>query len=343
LTAPDKDTYIRLLGAIDSNVVYGYVRKSDITKTTDGTPVIPCYKMQIVDNDGNVLKTYEQNGQYITNVKVEGNVLTMQRCKRSGNGFTKMKEDSILNRENKEQASVGLTSRITSSTLAEWYMTLPYGFVLTKAPTKSASPETIVSSERAVHLDSPKVTKYYVYAFGMITGAYENPATAITNADEQMGVVISSKNQLVWERGGSFLMNTISGIEKVQVGNGINNIGACAYIVLKSNHVSVDAKELSASGQSIYDMLEKHLERPVNLSGATLDQVIYFVSNGKPVIGMTSSNSAVVITAYSQTSVTYYNPSNGQSSTVSRKQAAEMFKSAGNAFVSYMSDEKGTK
>ena len=45
-------------------------------------------------------------------------------------------------------------------------------------------------------------------------------------------------------------------------------------------------------------MLAQYMEEPVNLTGATLDQVLYFVSNNKYVIAVTGDSTAVVISGY---------------------------------------------
>ncbi len=337
LKSPGRGEYIRLLGTIDSNVVYGYVHKNQIKVKKDGTTILPCYKMEIADREGKVLKSYERKNVFISDINVNGNVLTMERCKKNGNSYKTVSQDSILSPEDKEKEIVSLVSRITTSSLTEWYISLPYGYVLTKVPARVKCEDEIVTNERALHLEHAGVTKYYVYAMGRITGAYENAAEAILQADEQMGVVVSSHHQVVWERGGSFNMNSIGGISLQKTGDGINSIEACAYMVLKANHYSVKAKDLGNHKKSVYEMLDKYMDRPVNLSGISLEQALYFVSSGKAVIAMTGVTEAVVISGYTQQTVTLLNPNTGREETVNRRQAEEMFEAAGNHFISYMS------
>lgn len=336
LKAPKPDENIRLLGTIDSNVIYGYVKKNQVTKRKDGTKIVPCYKMEIADIAGTVLKSYEKKDVYITNIDVNGNVLTMERKRNSSGHWVKTSSDSILNQESQEKAMVSLVSRVTTGALTEYYITLPYGFVLTKAPLKIDCVDRVTTSEHAVHLKTAAITKYYVYAMGRITGAFEDPAKAIAKADEEMGSVISSHHQIVWERGGSFTMNTVGGVSLQKASSEITCISACAYMVLKANHYSVSASELSKSGLSVYDMLAKYMHRPVNLSGITLDQMLYFVSSDKPVIAMTGSNSAVVVIGYTPREVSVYNPNLGKEETYSMSNAKAIFKRGGNRFISYM-------
>lgn len=85
-------------------------------------------------------------------------------------------------------------------------------------------------------------------------------------------------------------------------------------------------------------MLSKYLDQPVDLTGCTLDEVLYFVSSGKPVIGMLSNSHAVLITAYTSTNVTWLDPSTHTKTTTSLSNAEKLFKNAGYVFVSYVSN-----
>lgn len=330
--------YIRLFDVINENVVYGYVKKSDITSTTAGEPLIPCYKLVIADAAGKeVKKAYSSKKQYVTNVKVEGNVMTLSRVKRSGNKkFQRIADDSILNQTEEKTSVYDLKSRVTSGTLTEWYIGFPSTFIIDEVPAYEVAMDELVTSGRSVHLDEVKVPKYYVYALGKITGSYEDPAEAIRKADEQMGVVVSASHMVVWERSGSFLMNSVAGLEMQEATSKISNLAACAYMVLKANHFSVDAQKMSAKNRSLYDMLGQYMNEPVNLTGLTLEQVLYFVSSGKYVIGMTGKSTAVVICGYDTKTVSTYNPANGKKETIGRAEMEKTFHDAGDKYVSYL-------
>ncbi|MBO5488417.1 MAG: hypothetical protein J5972_00760, partial [Eubacterium sp.] len=327
---------IRLLGVIEGNVVYGYVRNEDIATNKDGGRIVPCYQIEIADTKGSVRKTFSKEGQYIQNARANGNVINMTLCKKSGNSYVESGKDSILTMTEETTAKFTYTSRVTTKSLTEWYIQLPSSYTMKDVPEKTKGPDSIYYCERFVRLEKPSVPKYYVYAFGRITGSYENVRTAIVEADKQMGVVVSSENQIVWERSGSFLMNNIGGIEMMQASNDVSNLAACAYMVLKKNHFTVDAKKLSQKNKPVYSMLSEYMTTPMNLKGCTLEQVLYFVSNNKAVIGMTSDNQAVVISGYTARQLYLFNPNNKKEVTVSRSEYEHIFKNAGNRFISYM-------
>ncbi len=334
--APDKDTYIRLLGVLEDNVLYGFVKKSDISQNRDGTKVIPCYELNIADTKGTVRKTFSKKGQFIQSISANGNVINMKLCKKSGGEYVATDTDSILSQSETVTKKVRYSSRVTKKSLTEWYIQLPSSFEMPDKPKQVKGPESVISSERFVRLEQPGITKYYVYAVGRITGSYESARVAIQEADKQMGVVVSSDHQVVWERSGSFLQNNIGGMEMMHSGNGVSNLAACAYMVLKQNHFVADAKALTKQKKPVYNMLAGYMSHPVNLKGCTLEQVLYFVSGNKAVIAMTSDNKAVVISGYSTTQLYLFNPEKEKEVIVNRAEYERIFKAAGNRFVSYM-------
>ncbi|MCH5264304.1 MAG: hypothetical protein J1F02_00280 [Lachnospiraceae bacterium] len=339
LYRPDKASYIRLLGVIEENVVYGYMKKKDIAQTEEGSRILPCYELHIANPEGKNLKTYSKPDRYIQSIEAKGNVVNMTLCRKVGkNKYRKAGEDSILNTSDSQPVKFRYTSRVTSKSLTEWYIQFPSSFEMLEIPKMTEGPSELMTSGRFVRLEQPGIAKYYVYALGEITTSFENARQAIREADRQMGVVISSNHQVVWERSGSFLQNDIGGISATRSGNGVSNLAACAYMVLKKNHIDVKAEELSEENLPVYNMLAKYMTRPVNLKGCTLDEVLYFVSNNKPVIAMTANKKAVVISGYTTTELHIYDPEQAGMQTVSRFRYEEIFKNAGNRFISYMEE-----
>ena len=49
-----------------------------------------------------------------------------------------------------------------------------------------------------------------------------------------------------------------------------------------------------------------------DLTGCTLDQVLYVINKGCPVIALTSADHAILMTGYSKTDITYFDPDTGE-------------------------------
>ena len=335
---PDKESYIKLLGVIEDNMVYGFVRKADIGRMTDGTKVAPCYELYIASTTGEVKRKYSVKGKYIQKVSCNGNVINMTFCKKQKGIYVKSGGDTILNNGEKESEKFSYTSRVTTKSLTEWYIRFPASFEMKGKPSWGEAMKTLTTSDRYVRLEQPKITKYYVYAGGKIVASYESAAKAIKEADNRMGVVVSSNHQVVWERSGAFIQNTIGGLNLTRAEGGVSNLSACVHMLLKANHYDVAAKSLVGKNQMPYDVLARYLQRPMNLKGCTLEEVLYFVSGNKPVIAMTGDRTAVVIGGYTTTQLTMYNPASGKKETVSRSAYEKIFNDAGNHFISYMTE-----
>lgn len=328
---------IRVLGTIDSNIVYGYIRNEDVYETTDGETVYPVYKMIIADSQGEILKNYQTKNVYITQAKVDEDIIRLKRVKKTADGFKKISDDSIQHQENNSVKSFRLTSRVTEKTLTEKYISLPAGFVMNDIPDTTSTKYVMVTENTTLHLNEEKNTiplKYYIYAYGKITTGLSNAGEAIQLADAQMGVVMDNQSHLVWERGGKFNSKKLTNITESTVKTGVSSVKACVQMLLSSAQVTVNASELK--GSSAMDMLQDYLDTPVNLTGCTVDEVLYFVSNEKPVIAMKNESQAVLITAYDTGSVTYYDPSTGTTSRISLNSAENLFEKAGYIFVSFI-------
>ena len=194
----------------------------------------------------------------------------------------------------------------------------------------------MVTENTTLHLKNTEnnIEKYYIYAYGGITTSMADPAAAIQLADEQMGAVMDNKSHIVWERGGKFLSKELSNISYPE--NQTSSVKACTQMLLQAAQHTVSVNELK--GKSIISMLSKYLDQPVNLTGCTLDEILYFVSGEKPVIGMLDNSHAVLITGYTSSTVTWMNPDTMQKTTTSIINADRMFKNAGYVFVSYVSN-----
>lgn len=63
----------------------------------------------------------------------------------------------------------------------------------------------------------------------------------------------------------------------------------------------------------------------LDLTGCTVDEILYYVSNGYPVFAMTGSNDAVLVVGYDANNVVLYDPAMGQTYKRTIADADEMF------------------
>ena len=290
----------------------------------------------IADSQGEILKEYQTKNVYIIKTNVDKDIIQLKRVRKIGQKFKKIADDSIQHQQDNTAKSFDLTSRVTDKMLTEKYITLPAGFLMKGKPEITYTKYVMVTENTTFYINNPSKNasdKYYIYAYGGITGSSSDAGNAIRQADEQM-VVMDNHNHIVWERGGKFLSNTVSLMDKTTVSGNVSSMKVCMHMLLQSAQVTEDASALK--GASTMDILKKYISTPVNLTGCTVDEILYFVSSGKPVIAMKNSSQAVLINAYTSSSVSWFDPSTGATTKMSPNGAERFFENAGYVFISYI-------
>lgn len=331
---------IKLVGEIDDNMIYGVADRSDISQTVDGTILVPMKRIVIADKEGKSLKEYEKEGIYTFATTVEENVITLERRSRDGQGEWKKEEnDHILNYMTSPAPVIGISTRVTELTLTELYITLPAGYVLEHVPEEEGTDITIIHEETTLRLtavDQPP-KRYYTYIYGEMTGSSLTAAPAIAEADEKMGLVINEKNQVVWERGARLKWASIGDVTMISGGKKSASESDCIRMLLDRRYLEVSEDELAGITGGVTEVLDHYLGgAAVNLSGATMEEALYFIGRGCPVIAVKSDGSTVLLTAYDEYSVTWQDPVQGKAVRTGMTQAKEEFEKAGNIFISYL-------
>lgn len=325
---------IRLLGGIESQVFYGYADVKDISSSADGTQVIPINKVEIASMTGEVIKEYEPEVGFVESSQVMGNKIKFYLVKKDDNGYyIPAGEDYIFNSE-MEKTQITTNYRVTDKTMIEWYLSIPASIDIPNAPQINDVAITEVE-KRVIKVDFNKdlTDKFYVFSYHGLEAEYDSAGEAIKVADARMGVVYDNCGNLIWERGN--IQDSVSLTVKKIDGKG--SMDSCVRMLIKSSHYSVsDDVKFDFENESIIGILKANMKAtPVNLTGATLDEILYYVSGGRPVIAMASSTKAVLITGYTGTTVTYMDMNNGM---VKKKtaEAKKLFAGVGNVFISYV-------
>lgn len=94
--------------------------------------------------------------------------------------------------------------------------------------------------------------------------------------------------------------------------------------------------EGKTSLQTCEEVMAAYNAKKVDLTGCSLEQVLYIINKGLPVIAMTDANHAILLTGYSMTDITYIDPNTASQNTVSIEQMSAMIAGSGNTFIGYM-------
>ena len=208
---------IRPLGFIGSDFVYGYLRQGDVGHTAAGGELFPMYELEIRNSENEVMKTYSADKIYISDVFIEENMMTLNRVVKSGETYTVTSQDYISSNEEKKTKSITLEA--FSTDLKEKQMRLTYEKGISDTVPKILRPKQVVGKKPITITlnDKSKSEKYYVYGMGELVAIYDKAAYAIQRAEQISGVVISSEQAYVWEKGNRDL---VYDTETAPFGNG---------------------------------------------------------------------------------------------------------------------------
>lgn len=332
-----QEELIRPLGFVKEDIVYGVGRESDAGKNAAGEELIPFYKLEIRNGKNEVAKSYQVDGIYIRDAWVSDNMITMERAVKNGNGYKNTTQDSITNNEEKKEKEIQLEKISSKSKGFQMRLTDENG-IADRNP-KLLKPKQMLF-ERAVMIDFEKAElegSYYVYGLGKLQGIYDKAGIAIGKADTVRGVVVTSNQTKMWERGNRMLSYQIEDISPLAVNPGESSLSACLRQMFSYEQQNVNVQAELSKGKSVLDLLGEYSGgEAVDLTGCTLEQLCYLVGKGTPVLAMTGMDRAILLTGYSEDSFTYIDPSSGKKVTAEEKEVKKMTAGSQNAFYGYV-------
>ncbi len=331
---------INLLGKIDNNIIYGYGKKNAYMTTPDGTLLTLMYEIEITDKNKKILKNYQKDGYFITGAYAEGNIITLKRAVKGGGGeYEEADDDYILNSVAENHKVFHITERVTEKMLTEYYISLPSGFSMEKLPLLAKTKNTIITEDTTLRLKDSifELPAFTVYAKGEAVASGESAGEAIENAFNVIGTVMNSKQQIIWERIIRRSTVNISGVTPIYSGQ--DSKRSCVAM-LSSYKKGYD--DSSSSADSLVTMLKEKLgDSYLNISGANLEQALYYVNRNQPVIAMKNKKEAVLIVGFDMYNITVIDPSLGRTMKIGLKDAGELFDKAGNMFYTYFDENVG--
>ena len=313
LIAPQEGQKLRTVGFMNEDLIYGILDKSDILKDEEGHKSVGIRTLRIEDFDGNVKKEYQKDGLYITDISVGDTLIEFELSAKSGDtSYVAQKKDTIMN--NKKAAANTVKTELVSASRTGVRVKLVFN--MTKQTDSPLTMYAKVSStdKKDIVLDTqiPQETAYYVYGQGELDSIYTDPAKAVQRADTLGGVVLNRAQQYVWERGNKKT--------KIQIG-------------------TEELPDILLQGTYDIKTLKKSLKKTgtvIDLSGCSLDSVLYEVSAQRPVIAKTGTNTSVLIVGYDEYNTYLYDPVKKETYPYGMNDSTDLFQKAGNVFITYI-------
>ncbi|MBR4173776.1 MAG: hypothetical protein IKR56_00375 [Lachnospiraceae bacterium] len=331
----DEGQSIHPVGFLRDNVIYGISNKDEVVRDNSGIVTIPMHTINIEDKNGTVLKTYSQENIYVTATRVSESALIMERVRKnpSAGTYYNIENDQIMDSRQEDKKKNDLTQVITQN--RETVTEIAIISTIT-GPVKVQNPMQIApEGSQNFAVDNEEVKgRYLVYGMGDFYASYASAAEAVKAADSINGYVVNADSRYVWQKGNRQTRCENTDLSMPEEESQIPSLPRCMATLLKGRMTPKEIQIYLDSGETGLSILRKNSSGEVlNLSGCSLSCVLYYVSEGIPVLAAVENGEYVLIVGYDEKNTIILDPATSGRYRKGMNDSAEWFMSGGNEFI----------
>ena len=328
---------LKALGFINDDFIYGIASASNVYSDKNGYTFFPMGKLRVVNNNGEVLKEYSKKGTFFTDAEINENMINLKQVKKNEVGeFVEAEDYQIFGNMEEDEDDISTATIATELKKTEYVINFVYK-VTTSDKLKVIYPKEIVfdnTNAMSIRELTTEEEAFYVYSYGRVVGVYTNEAQAIKEAYNQSGLVMDDNGKYIWKRISRPTEYELAGISVTPATGTEGQIAACIKAMLSYNGINKNVSKLMSNGKASVEVIDELLDnRGLDLRGCSLEQVLYYVCNGQPVLGMINETECVLIVGYNFYNGIMINPATGETYKYGIEETAEMFEKAGNRFI----------
>ena len=346
IAAPEGD-YIRPVGFFDNDLIYGLCHKKDIAYDISGREIFPMYQLNIVDNELNVIKSYDPGDTFVTDFTSEGNyMINLTRMKKdvSGNICDKAVPDQLI--DNISASAMKNEVTVVAIDKYEKVVEIAFNKEVDNNKTQILSPRQVLfEGDREITIERTSLKgMYYVYVKGAFQDSYDNLADAASYAYNNGGAVYGDDGRVLYQKTTLLQKNQIMAITGNSINDGENETmqtAVCINTILEYEGITGDVRGLMSRGTGAIQTLAQKMEDAtvLDFSGCQLDIMLYYVEKDIPVLALMKDGSAYLIIGYNEFNVVLMDPVTGTVYKKGMNDSKTLFEANGNRFVTYIRDE----
>ena len=221
---------------------------------------------------------YEKPGVSLVDVRIQDSRVHLSRVRQIGSGYQPMDEDTLVCNEEVSKDPLDGIATLNDSAKGRLYcVKLDAG--KTARSTKVHVPKQVAAEENDVIVlqnnGAAAQRIYSAYSEGRLKGSYAEFSSAVQAAYDGMGLVTDENDRVVWVRANRSDAKTIRDVQNM------------AGTVSRYLSDMADGKTTSSDGTELIDA-----------RGLTLNQILYFVYAGMPVVAYLGDGSYGLICGY---------------------------------------------
>ncbi|NTV77968.1 MAG: hypothetical protein HGA25_02190, partial [Clostridiales bacterium] len=332
---------LRPLGFMGNDLIYGIAYEKDIMVDNSGRTLFPMYSMKIQNEAGDILKSYFQDGIFVEDCIIEENQIIMKRLlyDEQTMSYTQIDDDQILNSQVEEKGINTVETAVTEN--YERLVQISVKSTINEKSLKLLTPKEVLfegGRELALKNDAPVAERYYMYEKGDIAGIYTNPGDAVDAAYAVSGVVVNDAGVYVWQKGNLLTKNQIMAIEPAMITEDKNSVAVCLDTILRYEGLMRNTEYMLNQGETIMSVLENNLKNAqiLDLSGCSLDSVLYYINRDIPVMAILKDESAVLLIGFNEQNIVIMDPLTGTIYKKGMNDTTTWLLENGNHFITYI-------
>ena len=334
--------YIRPLGFMEEDLIYGLVNQSDLFVDNAGSLVTPMFCINICSEPENKISMqYQKDDIYIMNVILSDNQITMERARKTPEGvYVATSADQIMSNtsELKHENTIDVAA---TKTLEKIVQIAAKSNIATRSLKFMTPKEVMYEGGHEVNLEYPESMheNYYVYGSGGILGVYAKESEAVNIAEQESGTVLNGYGDYVWIKANRNVSNQIIKITATMQDENNSSLAVCLDTMLLAEGISRNSQYLLDQGATALSVLQDNMPEDceiLDLSGCSLDAVLYYVNRDIPVMAILNDRSAVLIIGFNELNTVIMDPTTGTIYKKGINDSTDWFNSNGNQFITYI-------
>lgn len=331
------------LGFMGDDLICGIAREEDIVRDDTGSIVFPMYRVRIQNEAEGILKEYKQDNIYVVKGEVAGNQIVLTRVSKNEEGkYEAIEDDHIVNAHTADRTANSI--EVVAIDVYEKVTQIVLKNKVNKDAVVLLTPkEVLFEGGRNINISvgEEQTGRYYVYAKSGIAGIFMDESNAVNMAYNVAGVVIDDDGDCVWMRGTRSVRNQIMAITGKEATEQKSSLAVCLDTILEFEGISRNTQYMLQRGGSVYSILEDNLENAklLDLTGCSLDAVLYYVNQDIPVLVLLEDGEAVLLIGFNEMNTVIMNPETGTVYKMGMNDTREWFELNGNRFITYISSK----
>ncbi len=307
------DDRLRTLGFVGNDLIYGHASEDDLWITNGKVKELPMYAIEIINEQMEVETRYERSGSFLTEVVVEGSRIHLNKVNKIDNhNFVFFEEDTIVCNVEIEDVENSDLGYYASEEKGRVYYVPLNDTIEDASRLKVRKPKNIsYDNTQVFDLKSTKEsieTYFYGYGGGEMLLRSTNFSDVLFAVYDKMGIIVDEDQNVIWDR----------------VNRGIEASIPDVDLVVEQSDGKIESYLQG-------NLLEGGLV--IDASGISLQQVLYFIEIGMPILSYQLDGTKLWIIGYDNFNITVYEPVTGSSWKMGQNDATAYFEAQGNDFM----------